>query len=119
MKELTSITNLSILKGFSKEELVEHAAELENLLLDLESRLNQQKPITIGRKAEVLALLQKGAITVDAIAKRIGISNRNVSSQLSYLRADGHAIATDSIGRKFLEKQEVKQEVKTILRKTA
>ena len=92
------------MKDFTKDELISMVAELECALTSLESRLHVSKIKPIGRKAEVLALLQKGAITVDAMAKRIGISNRNVSSQLSYLRTDGVAIATDSIGRKFIEK---------------
>jgi biotin operon repressor len=58
----------------------------------------------IGRKQEVLAILQRGKhVTVKAIATELGINDRNVSSQLSYLRADGYKIATDSRGYKFLE----------------
>ena len=57
-----------------------------------------------GRKDEVLAILQRGKhVTVSQIAKEVGISERNVSSQMSYLRKDGHNIATDSRGAKFLE----------------
>lgn len=112
-KETNTTTNMTILNNMNKEELINHVADLENLLLDLETRLNVQKIKPIGRKEEVLSILKKGPITVDALAKRIGISNRNVSSQLSYLRSDGHPIATDSLGRKFLETQKVE----TVLRK--
>ena len=85
--------------------------ELENLinemcetLVYLEERLCQSKVKPVGRKEEVLKILESvGHITVAAIATRIGITARNVSSQLTYLRKDGHAIATDSLGRKFLE----------------
>jgi biotin operon repressor len=57
-----------------------------------------------GRKDEVLAILKRGAhVSVPQIAKEVGISDRNVSSQMSYLRKDGYKIATDSRGYKFLE----------------
>ena len=56
-----------------------------------------------GRKDEVLALLKAGRVTVAEMAKKIGISERNISSQLSYLRKDGILIGTDSKGRKFIE----------------
>jgi biotin operon repressor len=59
----------------------------------------------IGRKQEVLDLLMTGKhYKIPDLAKILGISDRNVSSQLSYLRADGKAIATDARGYKFLEK---------------
>jgi len=57
-----------------------------------------------GRKDEVLAILMTGKhVSVSQIAKIVGINERNVSSQLSYLRKDGKRIATDSRGLKFLE----------------
>lgn len=58
----------------------------------------------IGRKQEVLDLLKTGKhYKIPELAKILGISDRNVSSQLSYLRADNYAIATDARGFKFLE----------------
>lgn len=87
----------------TKAELEAMVAELEETLCWLETKL-ARPAAPIGRKAQVLAILKKeGHISVAAIAKRIGISARNVSSQLTYLRKDGIAIATDSIGRKFIE----------------
>jgi len=57
-----------------------------------------------GRKQEVLDILKRGKhVMVKTIAAELGITDRNVSSQLSYLRADGYKIATDSRGYKFLE----------------
>jgi len=57
-----------------------------------------------GRKDEVLAILKEGKhVSVAMLAKRVGISERNISSQMSYLRKDGWLIATDSRGNKFLE----------------
>lgn len=85
-------------------ELEELVAQMEETLCYLESRLCKARIKLDGRKDQVLAILKKeGHVTVEAIAKRIGINSRNVSSQLTYLRKDGYAIATDSLGRKFIE----------------
>jgi len=84
-------------------ELTSIVDDLECTLMWLETRLARRvKPE--GRKEQCLKLLQSTEhISVAAMATRIGISARNISSQLTYLRKDGHAIATDSLGRKFLE----------------
>lgn len=70
----------------------------------------KEKPAVVakpGRKAEVLALLQShAAISIPAMAKALGITERNISSQLSYLRADGYLIGTNSRGWKVLEQAE-------------
>ena len=83
------------------------------------TELTKVKDAAGGRKLQVLNVLrEEGHITVKAIAAKIGITARNVSSQLTYLRSDGVAIATDSLGRKFIESEpegaaepEVKTEV--------
>ena len=90
------------LKNTTKEELAAMVDELEETLTCLESRLSKSKGFKDGRKEQVLAILKTGPITVGAIATRIGISARNVSSQLTYLRKDGHEICTSSTGKKFL-----------------
>jgi len=87
----------------TKSDLEAIVEDLECTLMYLETRL-AAKPKAAGRKSEVLAILHSaGHISVAAIAIRLDISARNVSSQLTYLRRDGHGIATDSLGRKFLE----------------
>jgi len=87
----------------SYEELEQKLAELEQTLAEKEAEL-EKKNSSGGRKAEVLAFLKEhGHVKVSDIAKAVGISDRNVSSQLTYLRKDGYAIATDSRGFKFLE----------------
>jgi len=48
-----------------------------------------------GRKEQVLAILQTGPVTGEEIAKKLGISTRNVSSQLNYLKNDGKRIGQD------------------------
>ena len=85
-------------------ELTSIVEDLECTLVWLETKLNKRAPKPEGRKEQCLKLLvSAGHISVAAMSTRIGISARNISSQLTYLRKDGHAIATDSLGRKFLE----------------
>jgi len=97
-EDLTAIQ----LTKWKKDELVETVLAMEEALTCLETRLCNQKKIRPGRKQQVLEILQAGPIQVGAIAKRLGISSRNVSSQLSYLRKDGYDIATSSTGKKML-----------------
>lgn len=79
----------------SKDELI---VVIENLESQLESLKNGK-----GRKAEVLELLRSNdAITIVAMSERLGISTKNVSSQLTYLRQEGYNICTDVNGKKFL-----------------
>ena len=89
-------------KHYEVEELKGLAAEqLINIIVELQERPNAK---TDGRKGEVLRVLkERGPISIMDIAEAIGISTKNVSSQLTYLRKDGHAIATKSDGRKFIE----------------
>jgi len=120
--EHTQILDATDLSAISREDLesllreyIAQTFEMEETLLSLEARLCVAKVKLDGRKDQVLKILQsEGHITVEALAKRVGINGRNISSQLTYLRKDGYAIATDSLGRKFLEAP-----VKTILRKSA
>jgi DNA-binding transcriptional ArsR family regulator len=103
-EQSVQLTNTTELKSWTKPELVTAVIEYEDLLLALESKISSVKVPVTGRKEQVLKILKSaGHISVSAIATRIGISQRNVSSQMTYLRKDGHAIATDSLGRKFLE----------------
>ena len=86
------------------DELTAQVAELENMLVCLEERLSQVKPIKVSRKVEVMNILKdNGHISVADIAILVGITERNISSQLTYLRRDGINIGTDSKGRKFIE----------------
>lgn len=86
------------------DSLQAQVEELEMMLVCLEDRLNTSKKIKTGRKEEVLMVLkEKGHISVAGLAVAIGINERNISSQLTYLRHDGVNIGTDSKGRKFIE----------------
>ena len=95
----------------NKTELLQaQVEELEMVLMCLESRLSTHKVRKEGRKEQVLAILtSEGPISVDQMSKILSdstgdkITPRNISSQLSYLRKDGVAIGTNSLGKKFIE----------------
>lgn len=92
----------------NKTELVALVCEYENLIDWLFAQLLVKPAVEVvekpGRKEEVLALLvAHKKIAIPMIAKLVGISERNVSSQLSYLRKDGHLIGADSRGWKVYE----------------
>lgn len=58
-----------------------------------------------GRKEELIDLLSKeGRLNIKEIGGKMGISAKNVSSLLMYLKKDGVRICTDCEGRKFIEK---------------
>jgi biotin operon repressor len=76
-------------------------AELIETIRDLEEKLARKKGD--GRKEEVLALLKTAPHSIYEMAEKLDISNKNVSSQLCYLKKDGHRIATNADGQKFLE----------------
>ena len=88
MKDYTKMT---------KEELIIKTTELEAQI----EKMTKSKEV--GRKGEVLEILQTGRFTIKELSVQLNISDKNVSSQLSYLRKDGWLIGTDSKGRKFLE----------------
>ena len=83
-------------------ELMQTIEDQQQLILDLQVQLENSRNGK-GRKAEVLEVLRSaGNITIVAISERLGISTKNVSSQLTYLRQDGYNICTDVNGKKFL-----------------
>lgn len=58
-----------------------------------------------GRKEELTVLLSnEGRLSIKEISGKMGISAKNVSSLLMYLKKDGVRICTDCEGRKFIEK---------------
>ena len=60
-----------------------------------------------GRKAQVLSIIQReGKVAIQDIAAEIGISDRNVSSQLAYLRKDGWNFGKDSKKRIYIETED-------------
>ena len=99
---LKDVEDLEVLRSdvekFKKDELVEMMLEM----------LGNKRKFKKGRKDEVLEImLEGGSFSVGELAKLVGISDKNISSQLSYLRKDGYKIATRSNGKKYLEEKEV------------
>ena len=96
------------LKELKKDELIELVSEYECLCDWLEIKLCSYKGIKKGRREQVKeVLIKEKRISVGDIGKRLGMSCRNVSSYLCYLRKEGLNIGTDSKGRKFIELDEV------------
>lgn len=87
MKEKMVVVDMNKLNELSKEELI---------LLVMRGKGS-------GRKNEVLKLLKDGRISIEDIAKKIGIERRNVSTLLSYIRKDGYNLGKDSKGRIYIE----------------
>lgn len=91
------------LKSMNKTELMELVQQYEEALCYVDAKIGKGKKFRPGRKDEVLRVLKaEKRITVAKIAAAVGITARNVSSQLSYLRKDGYEIMTDSKGHKML-----------------
>ena len=88
------------MKKLTKEELIEKIENQEQLIMELQIRLETSKN---GRKFQVLEILKEGnPISIVKIAEKLGITAKNVSSQLTYLRSDGYEIFTDNHGKKVL-----------------
>lgn len=96
-ENMTEAELLEVLNN--KDALLDTLREqVENLEAQIEALQNGT-----GRKAQVLEILKEHSpITIVAIAERLGISTKNVSSQLTYLRQEGQNICTDVNGKKFL-----------------
>ena len=113
--KMKRINQMKSINDMNKSELKELVSELQEeirllkteseikdqLILDLQVKLESSSKD--GRKSQVLALLREHkTISILEIAQFLNISTKNVSSQLTYLRSDGHAIFTDPNGRKML-----------------
>jgi len=86
-------------------DLVITILEAFDKLVMQNTELQEQLSMTSkdSRKSQVLDLLKEHpAISILDIAKKLGISTKNVSSQLTYLRTEGFKIYTDHLGRKIL-----------------
>jgi len=95
------------------EELNKTIDNQQQQILDLQVKLEKSSNQN-GRKSQVLDLLrQHKTISILSIAEELNISTKNVSSQLTYLRTDGHQIFTDPNGKKMLveETKEIVEEV--------
>ena len=99
----------------NKKELVKVIEDQEQVILDLQIKLETLQTGT-GRKSQVLELLRiSGPISILTLSSKLNISTKNVSSQLTYLRSDGFQIFTDPNGKKVLfeETEETKETKET------
>ena len=82
------------IRSFKKEELIEL----------LNEAIGGTRKFKEGRKEQVAKMLMTGdSYSVEEMAAALGISTKNISSQLTYLRKDGYEIGTRSNGKKYLE----------------
>jgi len=90
------------MENMTKTELIKRNENLEQIILDLQVQLENSRNSS-GRKSQVLELLKENSsISILDISKKLSISTKNVSSQLTYLRTDGYKIFTDNHGKKVL-----------------
>ena len=86
----------------TKEELIRRIENQEQIILDLQTKLENSKN-NENRKSQVLELLRTNeSLSILDISQKLNISTKNVSSQLTYLRTDGYQIFTNPVGRKVL-----------------
>lgn len=92
-------------------ELEEKIIELEGMNLELLVKIEKMGSGK-GRKTEVLEVLRNNGlgISVKKISEELGISCKNVSSQLSYLRGDGYEIWSNGKGDKVLVENNMEKE---------
>jgi hypothetical protein len=87
--------------NMTKEEMIAIIEKLRSEKAELIVKVGQKSD---GRKEQVLGLIRsEGRISIKDLAERIGISERNVSSQKSYLVKDGFKFGKDSKGRIYEE----------------
>ena len=88
--------------NMERDEMMEMIDYQSQIILDLQVRLESSKNGQ-NRKSQVLEILRThSSISIVDIAKKLGISAKNVSSQLTYLRTDGYKVFTDNHGKKVL-----------------
>ena len=81
---MTTLTVQDMMK-MNKSNLIDQ-------IVRLQAKEKNMPVKTAGRKEQVLECLRNGITSIDKIAESLGINNKNVSSQLCYLRKDGHMI---------------------------
>ena len=103
-------TTKEILSNMTKKDLLEEISKRDLLIIELIDKLESSKNRTSKRKQEVLDLLKLSPISIYDMSIKLDITNKNVSSQLCYLKKDGHLICTNSSGKKFLEDYDYDEE---------
>lgn len=78
---------------------VQMAEEIERLQKEIEV-LKASRKKGSGRKLELLEQLAKGSAKVLDVANAMGVTSKNVSSLLCYLKKDGWGIITNEDGER-------------------
>jgi len=90
-------------KEMTKEEMTKMIEDQAQIILDLQVKNESLKMNGSNRKKQVLELLRNhNSISILDMSKKLGITAKNVSSQLTYLRSDGYKVFTDNFGKKVL-----------------
>lgn len=73
---------------------------ITNLQIELKKLKEENKSgvVRVNRKGQILDALNEDTVTISELSKKFGITHRNVSSILCYLRKDGLKIGTARIG---------------------
>lgn len=94
------------MKTIKNDKLDNGKVRLMNEIQRLREELKNAKASTnkVGRKQQVLDILQNATkpMSIAQIASAIGISTKNVSSQLTYIKSDSIKIFSDDNGKKVL-----------------
>lgn len=88
------------------KEFVEVNGENKDIMKEFKEGLKEILKVEKGegRKGELKEILNSGErYSIKELSEKMGVSDKNISSLLSYLRKDGMKICTDSDGRKFVE----------------
>lgn len=95
MNKFNELT-IETMEKMTKKELINH-------LMSAIELLNERKDQKSNKKFLVLDILKRGtAISILDISNELGISTKNVSSLLCYLRKDGITIHTNEKGEKYI-----------------
>lgn len=104
------MSNKKVVKKTADKRIVILINEVKRLRVELTMSRDVNVNVKIGRKEQVLAVLKNAtaALSIKQIANEVSIiadkkiTTKNISSQLTYLKDDGHKIYKDSDGRKVL-----------------
>jgi predicted transcriptional regulator len=104
LNEINIEYDFTPVKKFSTRAIGERRLELvQGLLRDARIKAaKNEKPKKVGRKTQVLAILQNGETTMTMIAEALNISKKNISSILTYLRKEGYVITTKRNGKNHI-----------------
>lgn len=84
----------------TKSQLIDHINNLNDQIVNLKKSRQRSG----SRKFEVLEILSHGPMSILDIANQLGITSKNVSSLLCYLKKDGFGLIVNEEGQRVLTK---------------